>query len=143
MTEDEFAYGAERESSIRRLGRTPAALPSPLQPGRFHSGTHEAASVMALQLSSASGAPRAPAQPLPLVKQDSSSSSQQAEEAAERLRSMHLQQQHRGKKQAAQPPIDINAQPPAAGPNLHVPCSPLPVVAAARSRVSNKKRRCK
>jgi hypothetical protein len=150
MTEDELASAAERESLVRRLGRTPAALPSPLQSGRFHSGTHEAAAVLALQLSSASSAPRAPAQPLPLVKQDSSSSSQQAEEAAERLRNMQLQkqqqqqlqQQLRGKKRAAQPPSDIDAQPPAAGPNLHVPHPPLPVAEAPRNRAPNKKRRC-
>ena len=150
MTEDELASAVERESLVRRLGRTPAALPSPLQSGRFHSGTHEAASVMALQLSSASSAPRAPAQPLPLVKQGSSSSLQQAEEAAERLRNMQLQQlqqqqpqQHRGKKRSAQPHSDIDAQPPAAGPHLHVPRPSLPVAAAARSRALNKKRRCK
>lgn len=150
MTEDEFGCGAERESSVRRLGRTLAALPSPLQSGRFHSGAHEAAAVLALQLSSAASAPRAPAQPLPLAKQDSSSSSQQAEEAAERLRNMQLQQlqqqqpqHHRGKKRAAQPLSDIDAQPPAAGPHLHVPHPPLPVAAAPRSRALNKKRRCK
>ena len=152
MTEDELGCVAERESFVSRLSRTPAALPSPLQSGRFHSGTHEAASVMALQLSSASSAPRAPAQPLPLVKQDSSSSLQQAEEAAERLRNMQLQkkqqqqqlqQQLRGKKRAALPSSDIAAQPPAAGPNLHVPHPPLPVAEAPRSRALNKKRRCK
>ena len=151
MTEDEFGCGVERESFVRRLSRTSVALPSPLQPGRFHSGANEAASVMALQLSSASSAPRAPAQPLPLAKQDSSSSSQQAEEAAERLRHMQLQkqqqqqlkQQLRGKKRVAQPPSDIDAQPPASGPHLFVPHPPLPAAEAPRSRALNKKRRCK
>ena len=151
MTEDEFACAAEHEPFVLHLSRASAALPSPLQSGRFHSGTHEAAAVLALQLSSASSAPRAPAQPLPLAKQDSSSSLQQAEEAAERLRNMQLQQlqqqrlqqQLRGKKRVVLPSSDIDAQPPAAGPQLHVPHHPLPVAEAPRSRAPNKKRRCK